>query len=205
MEMKTTIAVSRIALKEYAQTLAADTMREIENKLLLTENLIRIEPGELLVSDKEIMTMTLLGSCVSVCLYDLINRIIGMNHYLSTDEYLHRNSNNSSLVGRVASQAMDLVIKKMLKLGAKRQFLKAKAFGGASVLKSYHRTGVNKQTDLWDIGPKNADYIKKYLKRAEIPLVSSDLGGTEGRMIYFDATDFSVLVRKVRNFRQISQ
>ena len=45
---------------------------------------IVVEPGEYFATNEKLVLSTLLGSCVSVCLYDAVNRVIGMNHFLLT-------------------------------------------------------------------------------------------------------------------------
>jgi chemotaxis protein CheD len=42
---------------------------------------IIIDPGESYVTKKDEIISTLLGSCVAACLYDPVNRMIGMNHF----------------------------------------------------------------------------------------------------------------------------
>ena len=39
-------------------------------------------PGQLVVTKDAMEITTILGSCVSVCLFDPIRRIAGMNHFL---------------------------------------------------------------------------------------------------------------------------
>jgi chemotaxis protein CheD len=88
---------------------------------------------------------------------------------------------------------MELLINEMLKWGAERSRLKAKAFGGGSVLKTVHSTASN----FFAVGEVNVRFIREFLQNEQIPLVSSDLGGLAGRVIYFDTGDFSAYVRKM--------
>lgn len=151
-----------------------------------------IYPGEYYASDREIMISTLLGSCVAACLYDPVNRVLGMNHFLLSSD-LYR-SNGSAFVtpsGRYGVQAMELLINRMYRLGADRNHLKAKAFGGAT-LKGFGDSASN----LKSVGATNAAFIRDFLSLEGIPLLAEDLGGSRGRTIYFVATDFSVFVRK---------
>jgi len=43
---------------------------------------VTIEPGEYFTSNEKIIISTLLGSCVSACLWDPVHKIAGMNHFL---------------------------------------------------------------------------------------------------------------------------
>ncbi len=154
---------------------------------------IIIDPGESYVTKKNEIISTLLGSCVAACLYDPVNRVIGMNHFLLAQQ---RSAHNADLLGseggRYGIHAMELLINQMLRQGAQRSQLKAKAFGGGDVLKlgNESRGGVS-------IGAINCEFIKTFLRTEHIPLVASGLGGHIGRNIFFVASDFSVYVKRI--------
>ena len=46
---------------------------------------IVLDPGEYFATNENVVLSTLLGSCVSVCIYDAVNSVIGMNHFLLTN------------------------------------------------------------------------------------------------------------------------
>lgn len=164
-------------------------MRVFENRLL-----VRVHPGEFFASNKNVVLTTLLGSCVSACLYDPAQRIVGMNHFLlSTQSYNSKELLLKSDGGRYGINAMELLINRMMKLGAERRSLKAKVFGGAEVLRV-----VSSPVSKLDVGGRNARFVVDFLQEDHIPVVASDLEGEFGRVIYFDAQDFSVYVRKIQ-------
>lgn len=154
---------------------------------------IIINPGEFYVSTKQEVISTLLGSCVAACLYDPVNKIIGMNHFLLAS---HRQGQNMPLIeteaGRYGMYAMELLINGMMKHGASKLNLKAKCFGGGNVL-HLREDKTNKQT----VGDVNITFIKEFLMQENIPLISAGLGGDFGRNIHFVGTDFSVYVKKI--------
>ncbi|HBA54772.1 MAG TPA: chemotaxis protein CheD, partial [Syntrophorhabdus aromaticivorans] len=155
---------------------------------------ITLYPGDYHVSKQNVIVSTLLGSCVSACLYDPVTRIIGMNHFLlSSKRYAKDMPVHLTEAGRYGVHAMELVINDMLKLGAKRHNLKAKAFGGGAVLET--APGFD---NFLCVGEVNCRFIMEFLKNDGIPLVSYDLGGQTGRVIRFSSHDFSVLVRKIK-------
>ncbi len=154
-----------------------------------------IDPGESYVSKKDEMISTLLGSCVAACLYDPVNRVIGMNHFLLAQQHAaHNAALLSSEGGRYGIHAMELLINQMIKQGAQRLHLKAKAFGGGDVLKMGNESRGGKS-----IGAINCEFIKTFLRTERIPLVASDLGGHIGRNIFFLASDFSVYVKTIEH------
>lgn len=156
---------------------------------------IIIEPGEYYASTKNEIISTLLGSCVAACLYDPVNNIIGMNHFLLA--YRHHSQIRPILEtdeGRYGMYAMEILINAMMKKGARKNNLKAKCFGGGNIL---HIPG--DVTDKKTIGEVNIDFIKAFLRNEKIPIVCSSMGGDVGRHVHFVASDFSVYVKSIES------
>jgi len=152
-----------------------------------------IDPGEFYVSKKQEVISTLLGSCVAACLYDPVNKIIGMNHFLLA--YRHH-AHNMPLIeteeARYGMYAMELLINEMMKKGANKLNLKAKCFGGGNVL-HLREDRANSQT----VGDVNIEFIKSFLKQESIPIVGACLGGDYGRNVHFVGDDFSVYIKRI--------
>lgn len=146
---------------------------------------INVEPGEYYSSTTPLVLSTILGSCVSCCLYDEHSGVFGMNHFLISSPISDRQVFSSD-AGRYGIHAMELLINSMLKLGAKRQSLKAKCFGGADILEIQHTK----------IGRKNIAFVRDFLTIEKIPLIGSDMGANVGRLIHFFGEDYSVYVKR---------
>lgn len=130
-----------------------------------------ITQGEHYVSgDPSIEISTILGSCVACCLWDPVARVGGMNHILLANSR-HASPNAPDSMG---VNAMEVMINDMLKLGAARHRLQAKAFGGAQMI-----------SGLSAIGPANCQFAKDYLRNEAIQCVSESLGGTMARHVVF--------------------
>ncbi len=152
-----------------------------------------IDPGEFYVTDRDIVIATLLGSCVSVCLRDPISGISGMNHFLLSNRRYSRNIPIcQSEAGRYGIHSMELMLNKMFRLGAKKNNLKAKAFGGGNVLPMAPGS-----SNFFLVGSVNVRFIKEFLKTERIPLAASSLGGDVGRVIRFFTEDFAVHVKSI--------
>ncbi|ESE43333.1 chemotaxis protein CheD [Shewanella decolorationis] len=158
-------------------------------------NVIMIGPGQHYATAKNEVIKTLLGSCVAVCLFDPKAEVIGMNHFLLAADRRKVTQFLDSRAGYYGVHAMEILINAMLKLGAQRQYLQSKIFGGANVLSLCADNILNH----YDIGGMNIDFVRQFLKREQIPIVSEDLGGHSGRIIYFDPTDFSVYRSLIEN------
>ncbi len=145
----------------------------------VTEARISITVGEIHASAVPCQISTLLGSCVSACLWDPETRIGGMNHFLLPE--------SDAAGARFGVHAMEILINKLMALGASRRRLVAKAFGAANV--SVAR--------LLPVAAQNATFVREYLKREGIPLVSERLGGVAPRSITFDTATGTVWVLPV--------
>ena len=153
---------------------------------------VTLMPGDCYVSKDEVVIGTILGSCVSACLYDPVNRIVGMNHFLLSGRQNNADKIWLSEAGRYGIHSMEIIINGMLKLGADKNNMRGKAFGGASILPA------NRGKDFASVGEINSRFVVEFLTNEGIRLVSSDLGGYEGRAIRFHSGDFSVYQRKIK-------
>jgi chemotaxis protein CheD len=161
-----------------------------------------MEPGEYYASREPVTISTLLGSCVSACIFDPMNKVIGMNHFMLSN---HRYPKHLPMIeadaGRYGIHSMELLINEMLKLGAQKRFFKAKAFGGSTILKQ----SIGAIGNFFCVGEVNSKFIKEFLDKEEIPLVAEDLGGNEGRVIHFSSGDHAVYVRKIKSAHRSRQ
>jgi chemotaxis protein CheD len=154
---------------------------------------VNLLPGDYFATDRLATVRTLLGSCVSACLYDPVNRIVGMNHFMLTNKRYARNLPTClSEAGRYGIHAMELVINDMMKLGAKKTNLKAKAFGGGAI---YLNADV--KDNFFCVGDVNSRFIREFLKTEGIPLLAEDLGGERPRVVHFLSDDYSVHVKRI--------
>ena len=130
--------------------------------------------GQVDVSDEpDLVISTTVGSCVAACLYDPWRGIGGMNHFLLPDSPSGPGGHESRSL-RYGVNLMELLINGLLSRGASRSCLRAKVFGGARITRG-----------LTDAGPRNADFVERFLEHEGIPLVGGSLRGTEGRRVQF--------------------
>lgn len=118
-------------------------------------------------SNPEESLLTILGSCVAACLYDPVRGVGGMNHFLLAD-------GDGQEAMRYGAYAMEVLINDLLKLGASRDRLEAKLFGGAKIMER-----------LNDIGAENVLFARRFLATEGIPIVGESLGGRRARRIEF--------------------
>lgn len=156
-----------------------------------------IAPGEFYVTGKPGVISTLLGSCIAACLYDPPRRLIGMNHFmLSNPRYSRDLPLNITDAGRYGIHAMDLLINALMAKGTDRRHLRAKIFGGATIMNPE-----SNKDNFFCVGQVNCRFILQYLEQERIPIDAMDLGGDFGRVIHFSNGDFAVHRRKVDSSR----
>jgi chemotaxis protein CheD len=149
---------------------------------------VRIHVGGIYVSRTPVWITTLLGSCISVCLFDPSTRIGGMNHFLLPGEL-----NAPELSTKYGINAMEILINEMMKLGATRFRLLAKVFGGANIFRTNH--------NLMMVGERNVKFIREFLGTENIPVISERLGGDEGLIVHYLANSFEVFVKPIATDR----
>ena len=134
---------------------------------------ITIVQGEFAVSDIEgTVITTVLGSCVAACIYDPVTKIGGMNHFLLPGNPDKDGSDQSQRYGVFL---MEKLLNGLFEKGASRRRLEVKLFGGAQVLDS--RT---------DTGRKNAEFATSFITNERLNIVSTSLGGLQGRRVEFE-------------------
>ncbi len=138
---------------------------------LLRHNIIA---GEFCASREPCHIQTTLGSCVAACVYDPRAKIGGMNHFM-----LPKPGLDQKVCASYGVHAMELLINKLMKLGANRLSLRAKIFGGASVIG-------DPASVVWNIGEGNSRFVKDFLATESIPIDAEYLGGTQGMRLVFN-------------------
>ncbi len=134
-------------------------------------------PGMLFASSEPFTVTTILGSCVAVCLLDPPMEAGGMTHFLLP--HWSGNGQSSTKFGNVAIRHL---IEKLLALGCARRRLRAKIFGGASVLDAVRGSQIH-------LGAKNIELARQFLLDEGIPILTEDVGGARGRKLIFRLKD----------------
>ncbi|WP_414985705.1 chemoreceptor glutamine deamidase CheD [Acidovorax sp.] len=145
-------------------------------------NAVKVLPGEYFVSDESLVIMTVLGSCIAACLWDSRAHVGGMNHFMLPD------GDATDVSGRYGSYAMELLINEMLKLGARRETMQAKIFGGAQVMHNF--TTMN-------VGERNTNFVLNYLHTERIPIVSEDVLDIYPRKVVFFPVTGKAMVKRL--------
>lgn len=138
---------------------------------------VNLHPGELFVAKEPTLITTLLGSCVSVCLYCPGNRTGAMCHGVMPEKPGHLEE-SFRFVDSSVSYMVEIMARQH---GFSCATLEAKLFGGADVLRL--RLGLAAPGPT--IGAQNIAAAKTALKKHGVPIVTEHVGGDRGCKLFF--------------------
>lgn len=158
------------------------------------KEVVTIYPGEFYSTKGTEMISTVLGSCVSIVLYDEKNHVGGINHFmLAKDSSVNEDSESveNKKLGKFGEYAIDLLINDLKQKGGDFENFEAKVFGGGNI---FNLPNVDSQ-----VGNVNSKFAFEYLKKLGIPVVKSDTGGNLPRKIFFDSETRKVFMKYIDN------
>jgi chemotaxis protein CheD len=150
----------------------------------------KLLPGEYYVTTSGEMISTVLGSCVSACVRDSRLGIGGMNHFMLPLDLSQGKSAWGSAVSagtRYGNVAMERLVNDILKLGGTRDRLEIKLVGGGRVL----------QAMSTDVGARNIEFVREYVRVEGLALASEDLGDIHPRKVQYFPSTGRLRVRKL--------
>ncbi len=154
----------------------------------------KILPGEFYVTAHGEMIATVLGSCISACVRDVRLGIGGMNHFMLPEQSEHSTaqwgSDANSAATRYGNYAMEHLLNTLYALGARKQNLEVKLFGGGQVL-----------ANMTDIGQRNILFAYDYLRQEGLPIKVADVGDIFSRKVLYFPDTGSVKVRRITTTR----
>ncbi|MDB5560611.1 MAG: hypothetical protein JWN11_29 [Hyphomicrobiales bacterium] len=148
-----------------------------------------VHQGDCHVSaDPDLTYSTVLGSCISACVYDRVAGVGGMNHFLLAEQ-------SGSALGKYGASArygafaMEQLLNMVLSRGTRSKTnLEIKVFGGGLVTSM-----------LQDIGAKNIAFVRDFLANEGYALAGEDVGGTYARRVLFKPGSGRAFVRRLGN------
>lgn len=158
----------------------------------------KLVPGDFYVTPHNEVLLTVLGSCVSVCVRDPVLKIGGMNHFMLPRPPAQEKDQWHGISGtatRYGSASMEQLIGNLVKLGADRNRLEVKLFGGGRVL-----------AGSTDVGRQNIAFAKEFMVAERLRVLAEDLGGPWPRQIQYFPHTGRVRVRRLeRPDRQLAE
>ena len=106
-----------------------------------------------------------------------------MNHYL-----LPVWNGNDLVIGKYGNLAIPKLLEKLVSIGGEKKYVIAKIFGGASIINTENK---------FSIGLQNIEIANSILKNLKIEIVSSSVGGNNGRNLKFLTNTGEVFIKQV--------
>ena len=155
--------------------------------LLKSPGLYFLYSGEIFATDRPVEVSTVLGSCVSVCLWDPVCGAGGINHFVSPVE----EGADDPLSNRYGEPAIKNLLKRMEDLGSLRRDIRCSVFGGGRVMDLHY-----------DIGADNIKVARQELLAEGIRVMKWDVGGSHGRRLVFKTHTGVARAYKVRSITE---
>jgi chemotaxis protein CheD len=146
-----------------------------------------LKPGYIFLSQEPSLIYSVMGSAVTVCLWDRKKRFGGVSHFLYP-----KVSKPDKATVQYGNVAILTLIKLMIKDGSEKAALEAQIFGGGDPLSSTEET----------LGRQNASMAKTILTQQGIAITSEDIGGSKGRKLVFKSDCNEAIILKVERLRQ---
>lgn len=153
-------------------------------------------PGDHYASRDDCFIGTVAGSCLVVCLFDIIMRIGGMINFVvpgtvGTQGILHDD------ISRIGIVNMEYLMGDMVKLGGDRNRMVAKIFGAGYT--------ENSRLGQVSLPENNIRFVKEYFELEKIKIEKLDIGGTFRRKLYFYPRDGTVYRKLLKNNDESSE
>ncbi len=152
----------------------------------------KILPGEFYLTASDEGITTVLGSCISACIRDPLIHVGGMNHFMLPEDTTQGKSTwlnaDAGLATRYGSFAMESLINGLLKLGARRERMEVKLFGGGHVLKA-----------AIEVGNRNIAFARQWLQTEGFQVTAHDVGSDVPRRVVYIPYTGKVHVKHLRS------
>lgn len=148
-------------------------------------------PGEYFVGDAGFQIRTVLGSCVSITLWQPRVRIGGMCHFLLPTRG-SASTGSKELDGHYGDEALALMCRDLRDHGVEPRQCEAKIFGGGHMFPGRIKVDSN------HVGRRNGEAARELLAQHGIGVVTESLFGVGHRQIIFDVSKGDVWVRQVK-------
>ncbi|HMV78182.1 MAG TPA: chemotaxis protein CheD [Leptospiraceae bacterium] len=153
------------------------------------ENVLEVflQPGDWYWGDKETRIRTILGSCISICVWHPKLLEGGMCHYMLPSR--GQRAVNQPLSGKYGDEAFELFLKEMKKNNTKPSEYQTKIFGGAILMQT--------KDDANSIGMKNVEMARTLQNKYNLNVISEHLGGNVSRRLFFEIWTGDVWMKKM--------
>jgi len=153
---------------------------------------IFLKPGELYIGKGGADIYTILGSCVSITMFNKRLKVGGICHALLPKEGPTVKDTDGF---RYVDSSISQMLTEFETMGIKRHEIEVKVFGGSEMI------GTNRKKS---VGQQNIEATLNVLSNKNLTIISSDFGGDQGRKIIFYTQTGRVLLKKLERMQNLS-
>ena len=152
-----------------------------------------LKPGEIHLTDKPAIITTVLGSCISVTMYDKHTRLAAICHaVLPTENTTGKRNHKKHDIFQYVDSSLEWMLEQFEKKGMKRRDIEVKMFGGAEM---FAQTRPGKISIA--VGKKNIETALRIIEENHLKLAAWNIGGNRGRKVIFNTTTGEVFAKFV--------
>ncbi len=151
---------------------------------------VHLKPGELIICQEPNLIVTVLGSCVSVTMFNRRTRIAAICHAMLPDPKSSGAADEEASRYRYVSEVLPEMCSHFGQAGLSAEQVEVKLFGGGNVISMAEES----PSERW-IGSANVRRAREILRHAGYSIRASNVGGTNGRKILFN-TDTGEVMHK---------
>lgn len=154
---------------------------------------VHLSPGQLLVTREAKIIATVLGSCVTVTMFDPNSALAAICHaMLAEPQATESLSPRDPHRFRYVTHVLPAMIGAYRRAGILPRTIEVKLFGGANVIGESHAVDPH-----W-IGGANVAAARRVLEHADLVIAAENTGGQRGRKILFNTATGEVLHKHLR-------
>ncbi|MBU0474450.1 MAG: chemotaxis protein CheD [Bacteroidetes bacterium] len=156
---------------------------------------VYLHPGEACFSSKPIAVSTVLGSCLSITFYSRKIKYAGISHcQLPNSRECKSDCDNCLDPFKFVNCTISAMIKKFEKMQIQRKDIEVKIFGGADIIKSS-----SKERRTSTVGRQNIQMAEEILRKNNMNITASDVGGALGRKIFFLTETGEIFLNRIKS------
>jgi chemotaxis protein CheD len=155
---------------------------------------IYLKSAEMLFLEEPATVLTVLGSCLSVTMLHRQSGLCAICHGLLPERRGCTGCGDEcGEVARYVRCSIRKMVRQFSRKGVSPGEIEVKVFGGADMFGA----SSNGRGRL-SVGRMNIEAAQKTIQEAGLSVASQDVGGTEGRKLYFDARTGAVLLKRIQ-------
>ena len=147
--------------------------------------IVHVSDAKVSSNPADVLITYSLGSCIGICLYDPTVQVGGMLHYQLPESRIDVEKAKANPF-MFADTGMDLLIRKLISMGATTKRMEVRLAGGATMSGS---------PQGFQIGKRNHLAIRKIIWQHRLFIKGEDVGGGSARNLYLNLSDGQVVVK----------